>query len=134
VAQSVYGVGTVSPWRWLEHAWWVLFEDFFLIMATRRSIREMWAVAVSRAQLYSGAYHDVLTGLANRRMLRETFDSLPNSRQDSMKAVLFLDLDRFKQANDTLGHTIGDKIAYAGSPTSDGSGRRRKHSCAGRRR
>jgi hypothetical protein len=67
--QSVYGVTAVNPWRWVEHAWWVVFEDFFLILATRRSTREMWAVAVSKAQLYAGAYHDVLTGLANRRLL-----------------------------------------------------------------
>ena len=108
--QSVYGIATVSPWRWVEHAWWVVFEDFFLILATRRSIREMWAVALAKAQLYGGAYHDVLTGLANRRLLKESFESVPPSERDAGRAVLFIDLDRFKQANDTLGHTIGDKL------------------------
>jgi diguanylate cyclase (GGDEF)-like protein len=108
--QSVYGVATVSPWRWVEHAWWVVFEDFFLILATRRSIREMWAVAVTKAQLYGGAYHDVLTGLANRRLLKESFESVPHSERGVGRAVLFVDLDRFKQANDTLGHTVGDKL------------------------
>jgi diguanylate cyclase (GGDEF)-like protein len=108
--QSVYGITTVSPWRWVEHAWWVVFEDFFLILATRRSIREMWAVAFSKAQLYAGAYHDVLTGLANRRLLLEKFESRPHAERDAVRAVLFIDLDRFKQANDTLGHTIGDKL------------------------
>jgi diguanylate cyclase (GGDEF)-like protein len=108
--QSVYGVTTASPWRWVEHAWWVIFEDFFLILATRRSIQEMWAVAISKAQLYAGAYHDVLTGLANRRLLRESFESRPHSERDSARAVIFIDLDRFKQANDTLGHSVGDKL------------------------
>jgi diguanylate cyclase (GGDEF)-like protein len=108
--QSVYGVTTASPWRWVEHAWWVVFEDFFLILATRRSIREMWAVALSKAQLYAGAYHDVLTGLANRRLLQESFESRPQSDRESSRAVIFIDLDRFKQANDTLGHKVGDKL------------------------
>jgi diguanylate cyclase (GGDEF)-like protein len=108
--QSVYGTALVSQWRWLEHAWWVIFEDFFLLLATKRSIRDMWAVAASKAQLYAGAYHDVLTGLANRRLLRESFASHPHAERGAGKAVLFIDLDRFKQANDTLGHTVGDKL------------------------
>jgi diguanylate cyclase (GGDEF)-like protein len=108
--QSVYGITTASSWRWVEHAWWVVFEDFFLIIATRRSIREMWAVAVSKAQLYTGAYHDILTGLANRRLLQERFESQPQAERDSSRAIIFIDLDRFKQANDTLGHTVGDKL------------------------
>ena len=33
--QSVYGIVTISPWRWVEHAWWVVFEDFFLILAAK---------------------------------------------------------------------------------------------------
>jgi diguanylate cyclase (GGDEF)-like protein len=108
--QSAYGVTAVSPWRWVEHTWWVLFEDFFLVFETRRSILGMWKVAVAKAQLYEGAYHDVLTGLANRRLLQERFDSKRRSEPDSSRAVLFIDLDRFKQANDTLGHTVGDRL------------------------
>lgn len=107
---SVYGVTTASPWRWLEHAWWVLFEDFFLLLATRNSVRDMRAVAISKARLYYGACHDVLTGLANRRLLQDRFDSWADSTANGKGALLFIDLDRFKQANDTLGHTVGDKL------------------------
>ncbi len=108
--QSVYGVLTVSPWRWVEHVWWVLFEDFFLFLGSRRSVAEMRAVAGSKAQLEAGAYHDVLTGLANRRLLQENFDAKPGPDEVSGGAILFIDLDRFKQANDTLGHAVGDKL------------------------
>lgn len=43
--QSVYGVLTVSNWRWLEHAGWVLFEDTFLLIAIKRGVSEMWNIA-----------------------------------------------------------------------------------------
>jgi two-component system sensor histidine kinase/response regulator len=43
--QSVYGVLTAQPWRWVEHAGWVLFEDVFLIFACIQGKAEMWHVA-----------------------------------------------------------------------------------------
>src|SRR5205814_8695471 len=49
--QSVYGVMTVSPWRWFEHAGWVLFEDTFLFISIRQSVRDMIEVAARRANL-----------------------------------------------------------------------------------
>jgi PAS domain S-box-containing protein len=48
---SVFGVLTASPWRWMEHAAWVLFEDTFLIMAIFQSRREMRGIALNRAEL-----------------------------------------------------------------------------------
>jgi diguanylate cyclase (GGDEF)-like protein len=108
--QSVYGVLTTSPWRWIEHAFWVVFEDFFLILMNRTSIQEMWTVATREAQLSWGAYYDFLTGLPNRRALQERFEALSVDKPAFRGAVMFIDLDRFKQANDTLGHSIGDKL------------------------
>ncbi len=49
--QSVYGVSTVEPWRWVEHTGWVLFEDIFLIFSIRQSRREMWGLAYRQAEL-----------------------------------------------------------------------------------
>jgi PAS domain S-box-containing protein len=43
--ESAYGVLTVSGWRWLEHAGWVIFEDIFLVLACIRSKREIWEVS-----------------------------------------------------------------------------------------
>ncbi|HUS11555.1 MAG TPA: hypothetical protein VMZ30_13900, partial [Pyrinomonadaceae bacterium] len=49
--QSVFGVLAVSQWRWLEHAGWVLFEDTFLYIAIKRSVREMWDNAERTAEI-----------------------------------------------------------------------------------
>jgi PAS domain S-box-containing protein len=49
--QSVFGILTPQPWRWLEHAGWVIFEDIFLWISIRNSLREMFDVALRRARL-----------------------------------------------------------------------------------
>lgn len=51
--QSVYGVLSVSEWRWLEHAGWVLFEDTFLLIAIKHSIGEMRGIAERTAEIES---------------------------------------------------------------------------------
>ena len=49
--QSVFGVLTASPWRWVEHAGWVIFEDIFLIKSCLQSVKEMRDIAAQKAQL-----------------------------------------------------------------------------------
>ncbi|MEA2626689.1 MAG: two-component system, sensor histidine kinase and response regulator [Candidatus Binatota bacterium] len=51
--QSVYGVLSAEPWRWLEHAGWVVFEDVFLIIAIRQARVEMAEIAERHANLES---------------------------------------------------------------------------------
>jgi signal transduction histidine kinase len=49
--QSVYGVLTASPWRILEHAGWVVFEDTFLMYSCMQARAEIWSISLQRAEL-----------------------------------------------------------------------------------
>ncbi|MFO7713345.1 EAL domain-containing protein [Desulfosarcina sp.] len=66
------------------------------------------------AELRYVAYHDVLTGLPNRKSFYMCLDDMlqHSSRRDSDRAwaLMFLDLDKFKQVNDALGHDTGDRL------------------------
>ena len=66
-------------------------------------------------QVYQLAHYDNLTGLPNRALLRDRLGQAISDakRRDARLAVLFMDLDRFKTVNDSLGHETGDKLLQA---------------------
>lgn len=87
---SVYGVLSASPLRTLEHAAWVLFEDFFLVVSCLRSVSEMRAIAKRTAALE-----------ASEQSSRQIFEEAPIGM-----ALVGLD-ERFKQANTSLCEMMG---------------------------
>jgi len=87
---SVYGVLTASPWRSIEHAGWVVFEDVFLVISCLRSIEEMRSIANRTAALE-----------ANEQNFRQIFEDAPIGM-----AVVGLD-ERFIRVNATLCQMVG---------------------------
>ena len=85
----------------------------------KRANRQLEAEVAERRQAESKlnylAYHDPLTGLANRRYFLERLEvSLRDAATRGERvAVLFIDLDQFKQVNDSLGHGVGDELLVA---------------------
>ena len=104
---GVLGVGCRSPRRFAE-------EDVSFVKAVANILAA--AAARSRAEgvIRDQALHDPLTGLPNRMVLAEHGHTLAAPKQSEMsgvkRTVLVLDIDRFKEINDTLGHGLGDLV------------------------
>lgn len=78
-------------------------------------VRDITELRRSRELLARAAYHDELTDLANRRLFMDRTDQAVSQslRTGQLGAVFFIDLDHFKQINDTLGHAVGDRLLVA---------------------
>ena len=85
------------------------------VLARLRGVGDQATTALQKARLLATvrhqATHDPLTGLPNRTLFLERLESLlPEAAEGAHLGVLFCDLDRFKQVNDTLGHAAGDEL------------------------
>ncbi len=100
-----------SPIQWFFMGHPLLFAIIFGILGTIRHEKDN-ELAEKIKLLDQIAQHDPLTGLKNRRYFSQIFnDELARSyrRQESL-SLLFIDIDNFKQINDSFGHFIGDKV------------------------
>lgn len=88
---SVYGVLSASPWRSMEHAGWVIFENVFLVISCFRSIREMRFIANRTAALE-----------ASDQRSRQLFNDAPIGM-----AVVAVGNEKFKQVNGRFAEMVG---------------------------
>jgi diguanylate cyclase (GGDEF)-like protein/PAS domain S-box-containing protein len=97
---------------WIQHFCSPVFSQSGEYLGRRGVNRDITALKSSQEQLRFLAQHDPLTGLPNRSLFRTSLEHAIEraARHHAQVALLFLDLDRFKIVNDTLGHSVGDAL------------------------
>ncbi|MGO9149843.1 MAG: EAL domain-containing protein [Acidimicrobiales bacterium] len=104
---GVLGVGCRSPRKFAE-------EDVNFVKAVANILAAAAARTRAEGVIRDQALHDPLTGLPNRMVLAEHGHTVAAPKQSEMsgvkRTVLVLDIDRFKEINDTLGHGLGDLV------------------------
>ncbi|WP_250285619.1 MULTISPECIES: putative bifunctional diguanylate cyclase/phosphodiesterase [unclassified Frankia] len=91
-----------APWKDHDQAVLAAFANLVALAVTN---------ANTYAEAHDQAFHDALTNLGNRRMLqRRTAEAIAATAAGPRSALLLVDLDRFRDVNDTLGHDAGDQL------------------------
>lgn len=89
-----------------------VLNDLKITEAVVCIFRDVTERALAEEQVWHNAHHDLLTGLPNRRLFLDRLEQeFKHARRSSLPiSLLFMDLDGFKDVNDTLGHEAGDRL------------------------
>ncbi len=101
---------------WLEIYTYPIFNEQGAVSHVIEYTRDISERKQIEEQLHHDAFHDSLTGLPNRALFMDRLEhAVDREKRNSeyLFAVLFIDMDRFKVLNDSLGHTAGDKLLVA---------------------
>src|SRR5690606_23497464 len=98
--------------RWWSISGRPMFDDFDNFVGFRGSGTDLTEKRLSQEKVSRLAHYDSLTGLANRLQMSQTLERILGAPNQVKRccSVMLLDLDRFKQVNDTMGHPAGDAL------------------------
>jgi diguanylate cyclase (GGDEF)-like protein len=114
IAVAIWGdqspIGVLEAWG--TESWTIVADDVHFVRAVAATIAAAMQRRHAEERTQRLALHDPLTGLPNRALFRDSlFQALSRAnRSGGLLAVLLIDLDHFKDVNDTLGHPTGDRL------------------------
>jgi diguanylate cyclase (GGDEF)-like protein/PAS domain S-box-containing protein len=103
-----------GQWRWVRARGAPITDESQTIVEWVGVLEDVDARRQAQARVAHMAHHDALTGLPNRVLFQERMEeAVSRASRGQPEAILCLDLDRFKEVNDTLGHPVGDALLCA---------------------